>query len=298
MIASRQQAGSTADEKRWLPAGAWVYSGFNSASSHVTASGGDNMRGLWRCTYGTLVANPANNILFRVHQATGRGVLVPNTGFVASGCPLPINGPTHVAHVNQWINQTGHQPSSFLSTSFSFAYALFEVNQWNMFHNCNNTQISAMEVLIFECIPYSAVVVTAPLATFLAGLPRWCDDVKARILSGQLHSTEEVAVALRAAAAANNTPQQEGALVLRSITHSVQMLWTQLPASMVNYDRNTHAAAVNAMACLATMFVWWPKWITSVNPATYLACSQQVRAAFLQELRLEKVLALVAAMHL
>ncbi|KAJ7504180.1 hypothetical protein B0H11DRAFT_1981112 [Mycena galericulata] len=293
--------------------------------------------------YPSITRSTANRLVFRVHAASGRGALVPNVGFIASGCPVPVDDPTcgfytgprsalcsaASTHVTQWKERTSHLPSSFLSASFSFPYALFEATRWNAHHRCTDTHISvidtarittsawlatelvgadghdaaffaraALEVLFYEHIPYGAVVVTAPLSSFLDGLPRWCDDIKSDIQTRQLCSTKSVARALaHAAAAHNNNPDEEDSdeeedeLVMQSVERSIEMLRNTPHPSIVHYDRDMPEDAVEAIVLLATMFVWWPKWITCVGPAEYGKYYRRVRREVLDELRRLKKLA-------
>ncbi|KAJ7781883.1 hypothetical protein DFH07DRAFT_791891 [Mycena maculata] len=285
--------------------------------------------------YRSITANPANQLLFRVHRASGRGALVPGTGFVASNCPTPVDDPARGfynygtgrqwyrdqgllisaarRHVAQWQDSTWDLPSSFLSASFSLPYALFEAHRWNRYHGCTDTLISiidttkinsdawlatqligstqsraawfarsALEVIVYERIPESAIVATAPVGAFLDGLPRWCE--KAEIRSGIHASKGEVATSLGYSARRNKTPEHECELVLHSVAQSIQMLRSRLPASMADYDPITHADAVDAIVRVATMFVWWTQWITWADPAAYPAYLQRVRAVVLQAL--------------
>ncbi|KAJ7491915.1 hypothetical protein FB451DRAFT_511312 [Mycena latifolia] len=230
------------------------------------------------------------------------------------------------AHVTQWKDGTAHVPSPFVSASCSIAYALFEAHRWNAYHGCADAQISVIdtsqitsdawlatelvgaysthaaffarwseEVLVYQRIPFGAVVVTAPLSSFLDLLPRWCDDIKPQIQFRQLRSTEEVACALADAAAipANNTPAQEVELLMQSVEQSIELLRNILPPSMTQFDPHTHAEAVDAIARLALVFVWWPKWITGVDPVAYPGFLQWARNAVRGQLQIEKEIAIM-----
>ncbi|KAJ6527267.1 hypothetical protein DFH09DRAFT_1414541 [Mycena vulgaris] len=206
------------------------------------------------------------------------------------------------AHITQWKDRTESAPSPFISASFSIAYALFEARRWNARYWCNNTQISVIdtkkitsdawiatelvgawyntdmffarwseEALVYGCIPQDAVVVTAPLETFFACLPRWCSDVTVQIRSRKiLRSTEAVAGELAEAAEnpANNTPDEQAQLLEQSVNRSIHMLRGILPP-MRTYNKHIHADAVDKIARLAAIFCWWPKWITRTDPLAY-----------------------------
>ncbi|KAJ7509890.1 hypothetical protein B0H11DRAFT_1961410 [Mycena galericulata] len=225
-------------------------------------------------------------------------------------------------HVTQWKYKTWNLPSMFLSATFSIAHALREARRWNVYHRTDTTQISviyapaigtnkwlatelvgasgtpatwfarsALEVLIYQRIPFGSIIVTAPLASFLACLPGWCDEVKRGILSGDLKATEHIVnvLAFEAGLPANNTPAEEHLLVMQSVERCIGMLRDKLPASMADYDYNTHEDVVDAIVLLATFFVWWPKWIIRVEPAAYPAHLKRVRNAVIRRLRHSKM---------
>lgn len=194
------------------------------------------------------------------------------------------------------------EPTPFISTTFSLAYALFAAGRFNARHGCTDTQISiidtakmntsawlatelvgaswtdaaffagsAQEVLVYRRILVDAVVATVALDEFLDCLPRWCGDVGYQIQRYQLHSTEAAVHALADAAflPASNMAEEESALEVQSVKRSIWILRSTLPPSMADCDLDTHADAVDAIARLAALFVWWPKWITAIDPVAY-----------------------------
>ncbi|KAJ7698879.1 hypothetical protein B0H17DRAFT_1129437 [Mycena rosella] len=226
------------------------------------------------------------------------------------------------AHLTQWKDGTAPLCSPFISASFSIAYALFKAHRWNAHHKCTDTQISIIdtaqltsdawlaielvgacaahtafnfarwaEVLVYQHIPFGTVVATVPLPIFLDALLRWYS-------ARRLRSTEEVARALAGAAAdpANNTQAAEDVLQLLAVTQSVRLLRHTLPTSMLTFDAHTHADAVDAIARLALVFVWWPKWVTEVDPITYPALLQSARGAISWQLQVLRASALMQAL--
>ncbi|KAJ7696435.1 hypothetical protein B0H17DRAFT_398336 [Mycena rosella] len=248
------------------------------------------------------------------------GQSTPNGDYDHFTGSLDALAATASAHITQWKDKTAPLRSPFISASFSVAYVLFEAHRWNAHHGCTDTQISiidtaqitsdawlatelvgaywtdaaffarwAEEVLVYHHIPIGAIVATLPLSSFLDFLPRWCDDIVPHIRSRQLRSTEKVAYAL-ASAAANPANDTDGDLVPRQyVQGSIQVLRHTLPASMVIFDPHTHADAVDAIARLAAVFVWWPKWITGVNPAAYPAVLERARNVVLLQLEVDKL---------
>ncbi|KAJ7491935.1 hypothetical protein FB451DRAFT_1388384 [Mycena latifolia] len=270
--------------------------------------------------YRFLTINPANRYIYRVHPVNGRGALVPNVGFLSYGQPS-MSDPNYghftassedlkciaSAHITQWRDRTTHLPSPLISASFSIAYALFEAQRWNMHHCCSDTQISIidtakitsdawlateLEVLVYQHIPFGAVVITAPLNNFLDLLPRWCDDIKPQLRFRQLRSTEEVACAL-IKAAANPAHDEDFELLMHSAFQSIQLFHHVLPASVAEF--NSHTDVVDAIARFAALFAWWPKWITGVDPVEYPDCLQKIRCAVLRKLSVEEGASLVRA---
>ncbi|KAJ7509910.1 hypothetical protein B0H11DRAFT_1261105 [Mycena galericulata] len=212
------------------------------------------------------------------------------------------------AHVLQWQwkvwrdGQNPFLPSCFVSASFSFAYALHEAGRWNTFHGCTDTQISvidtwalgaparawlatefvgatgvqaaffarwAEEVLVFGFIPHTAIVLTAPLNTLLACLPRWCAAIAPDIRTCKHRSTQDAALALAAAAAepGNNTQAERDALAAQSVARSIALLQDIPP---------TQPDRVDTIARFAALLCWWPRWITGTDPVAYPALLRSV----------------------
>ncbi|KAJ7716137.1 hypothetical protein B0H16DRAFT_1614508, partial [Mycena metata] len=174
---------------------------------------------------------------------------------------------------------TRDQPSQFISASFSLAYALFETRRWNAFHWCNTTQISvidpskipadidtffarwAQEALVYGHIPHEAIIFTGDLEVFLGCLPRWCNR-------NYVGSTEQMVTVLSAAARDpdNDTAEQQRVLLNHSVERSIKLLRR------------------NKISRFAIIWCWWPKWITSQNPAEYLPLFEAVRGRVIEQL--------------
>jgi hypothetical protein len=260
-------------------------------------------------TYESITSNEANRYVFRIHRAKGRGALIPSVGFVSYGSAVSgtpddyehfrgrLSDLIRAAsrHITQWKYKTTDLPSPFVSASFSMAYVLFEAHRWNRYHRCTSTQISvidtsqltgdvwlatelvgasrtdaayfarsAQEVLVYRYIPFNAVVVTMSVYGLLACLPRWCDDIPLHLL----RSTQQVVNALTEAADCpeHNTLNEDFALRVQSVEHSILLLRDTLPEE---FDPDTHTDQLDAIARLAAVFMWWPKWITGFDPVVY-----------------------------
>ncbi|KAJ7509893.1 hypothetical protein B0H11DRAFT_2216763 [Mycena galericulata] len=244
-------------------------------------------------TYGDLTSNPANRLIYRAHAPTGRGALT-NIGFLSSSWParIQVESVAAFSHVTQWRDGTTHSPTPFVSATFSLAHAFIidtakiPNTAWlaTEFVGTSGSDAAffaraAQEVLVYECIPFEAVVVPMALDDFLQCLPRWCANIGRQIRWNQFRSTEDVVEALAHAASlpANNAPGEESTLVMQSVEQSIRMLQRTLPASMADYDRVIHANMVDEIARLAALFVWWPRWITGTDPITYLFYLQRAR---------------------
>ncbi|KAJ7696422.1 hypothetical protein B0H17DRAFT_1130843 [Mycena rosella] len=218
-------------------------------------------------TYQDLITNPANWHLFHLSPAFGRGAL-RSGGFYGQ-----LTQNQNYGHFTGSMDQLAH-PAPPLE---------------------HLPQVNQHADLVYQHIPFGAVVATVPLPTFLDALLCWCDDVITQIQPGDLRSTEEVARALASAAAdpANNTQAAEDVLQLLAVTQSVQLLRHTLPASMLTFDAHTHADAVDAIARLALVFVWWTKWITEVDPIAYPALLQSACSAVSWQLQVLRASALM-----
>ncbi|KAJ7117710.1 hypothetical protein C8R44DRAFT_983173 [Mycena epipterygia] len=202
------------------------------------------------------------------------------------------------SHVAQWKYRTTHQPSQFISASFSFAYALFEARRWNAHHMCTDTQISVIDTAAITSDAWLATELVGTRRSHAAFFARRAEEVlvyrhipyRAGVSFPRLSAALDVACALADAAAnpANNTTQEVVAFLEHSIAHSIEMLRDILPASMRYYDPQTHTDAVDAITRLAVLLFWWPKWITGVDPVAYPYWLQSVRDMVLAQLRADK----------